>query len=218
MEDTTIEDVLKTVEALYAQKNYQEALKTLEVNRAKISPGIWHYNVGTLFGKLENWPMARYHLTMADWEGFNSQEVIMNKKLAESKLEIPKFEKANSASDFFAKGAMEASQGILTTVSLILVIIAIVNIWKKSSYKVLSVLLTSALLILGMNWWIQSWDKVIVVNTQAIQEGPSVIFPSRDELPPGVMLIISRKGGWVKILYPSRFQGWIKNAGFKELK
>lgn len=218
MEDTTIEDVLKTVEALYAQKNYQEALKTLEANRAEISPGIWHYNIGTVFGKLENWPMARYHLTMADLEGLNSREVTVNKKLAETKLEIPKFEKANSASDFFVKGAIEASQGILTTLSLILVIVAIVNMWKKSSYKVLSVLLTSALLVLGLNWWIQSWDKVIVINSQAIQEGPSVIFPSRDELPPGVMLIISKKGEWVKILYPSRFQGWIKNAGFKELK
>lgn len=218
MEDTTIEDVLKTVEALYAQKNYQEALKTLEANRAEISAGIWHYNVGTVFGKLENWPMARYHLTMADLEGFNSQELSVNKKLAETKLEIAKFEQANSASDYFTKGALEASQGILTTLSLILVIIAIVNMWKKSSYKVLSVLLTSALLVLGLNWWIHSWDKVIVVNSQAIQEGPSVIFPSRDELPPGVLLVISRKGEWVKILYPSRFQGWIKNAGFKELK
>jgi hypothetical protein len=218
LEDTTIEDVLKTVEGLYAQKNYQEALKTLESNQGTISPGIWHYNIGTVFGKLENWPMARYHLLMADGEGFNSQEVFLNKKLVESKLEISKFEKANSASDYFVKGGLEASQGLLTTISLILIISAIVNIWKKSSYKMFSVLLTSVLLVLGLNWWIQSWDKVIVLSTQSIQEGPSVIFPSRDDLPVGVMLIVSNKGEWSKILYPSRFQGWIKNAGLKELK
>lgn len=218
MEDTTIEDVLKTVEGLYAQKNYQEALKTLEAGQSKISPGIWHYNVGTVFGKLENWPMARYHLTMADWEGFNSEEVILNKKLVETKLDIAKLEKANSASDYFVKGSIEASQGILTTLSLILVIIGIVNMWKKSSYKVMGALLTSAVLILGLNFWIQSWDKVIVITSQSIQEGPSIIFPSRDELPTGVMLVISKEGEWSKILYPSRYKGWIKNAGFKELK
>lgn len=218
MEDTTIEDVLKTVEALYAQKNYQEALKTLEANQANISPGVWHYNVGTILGKMENLPLARYHLMMADLEGFNSQEVIANKKLVESKLDIAKLEKANSASDYFVKGGIEASQGILTTLSLIFVILGIVNMWKKSSYKVLAVLLTSALFIIGLNYWIQSWDKVIVITTQSIQEGPSVIFPSRDELPVGVMLIISKKGEWSKIVYPSRFQGWIKNTGLKELK
>lgn len=218
MEDTTIEDVLKTVEALYTHKNYQEALKTLQSNQENISAGVWHYNVGTVFGKLENWPMARYHITMADLEGFNSKQVMVNKKLIESKLDIPKFEKASSPSDYFVKGSIEASQGILTTVSLVLIILAIVNMWKKSSYKALALLLTSALFVMGLNYWIQSWNKVIVISSQSIQEGPSVIFPSRDELPPGVMLVISRKGEWSKIIYPSRFQGWIKNAGLKELK
>jgi hypothetical protein len=218
LEDTTIEDVLKTVEALYAQKNYSEALKTLELNKRDISPGVWHYNVGTVFGKLENLPLARYHLMMADLVGFNSQEVSVNKNIIEIKLDIPKLEKANSASDYFIKGGIEASQGILTTLSLILVILGIVNMWKKSSYKVFAVLLTSALFVIGLNYWIKSWTKVIVISSQNIQQGPSVIFPSRDELPVGVMLIISKKGEWSKIIYPSRFQGWIKNAGLKELK
>jgi hypothetical protein len=218
LEDTTIKDVLKTVEGLYAQKNYQSALKLLETNQAQISSGIWHYNMGTVLGKLENYPLARYHLLMANEEGFNSKEVLLNKKLIESKLDISKFEKPYTVTDYLVKGSLEASQGILTSLSLILVIVGIINLWKKSSYKIGSVLILSAVMVLGLNWWIQSWNKVIVLTTQSVQEGPSAIFPSREEVPAGVMIITRSNGDWLKIVYPSRLQGWIKNSGLKELK
>lgn len=218
MEDTTIEDVLKTVGDLYNQKKYQDALKTLEANQESIGSGIWHYNVGTVLGKLENYPLARYHLLMAENEGFTIQEVSLNKKLIESKLDIVKYEKAYSIRDYFIKGAIGASQGILTTLSFLLVIFIIINLWKKSNIKTISVLIVSILFTLGLNWWIHTWNKVIVLSSQSIQDGPSAIFPVREELPTGVMLVASREGDWLKIIYPSRFQGWIKNKGLKELK
>ena len=218
MEDTTIEDVLKTVADLYAQKEYQKALEILTVNKNKISEGVWHYNVGTIYGKLENLPMARYHLIEAEWKGANSKEVIDNKIYIESKLEIPTLEKPLSPSDYFVKGAITSSQGILTSVSLLILISALIVFWKKKSFVALMTGIALFSTVIGLNFWIISWDKMIVTNVQEIKEGPSEIFGLRGEIPPGLMIVGNKKGIWIEIVYPSRYQGWIKNSGLKELE
>lgn len=218
MEDTTIEDMLKTVEASFAQKDYRGALKILEANQSQISPGLWHYNMGTVYGKLENYPLARYHLVMADEKGLSSQEVITNRNLVETKLEIPKFEKPQIWSDYLIKTGVVATQGIFVTISLLLIIGAIIALWKKSSIKIFGLFLTVGLFVMGLNWWIGSWDRKIVLMSQPIYEGPSVIFEARDELPPGIMLVTIKKEGWLEVIYPSRFKGWIKDSGLKELE
>lgn len=218
MEDTTIEDVLKTVETLHNQKDYAGALKTLEANQAKISPGLWHYNMGTEYGKLQNYPLSRFHFMMADLEGFSTKELFQNKELVENKLEVQKLEKPLTVSDYLRKGSLIGSQGIFTLVSLVLIIAGIVSVWKKAGFKVFVSLLLCAGILLGLNFWVNSWNKSIVVTAQTIYDGPSVIFSTTNELAPGVMLITSKEGEWLKVVYPSRFSGWIKNTGLKELK
>lgn len=218
MEDTTIEDVLKTVEDHYAQKDYQKALETLAANKGKISESVWHYNVGTVYGKLENWPMARYHLTLAEWEGLSSKEVISNKNFVEDKLDTKKLERPLSPSDYFVKGGIETSHGILSSISLLIVLIGLAVFWKKKSIQALGASLAIATIFVGINFWVHSWDKMIVVTSQVIKDGPSEIFGQRDELPSGLLVVGTKKGDWFEIIYPSRFQGWIKDTGLKELK
>lgn len=218
MEDTTIEDVLKTAEALYVQKDYQKAIQILEKNKDQVGAGIWHYNMGTLNAKLENLPLARYHFLLADKEGFSAKEMISNKDLIESKLEISRYEKPLAPTDYLIKGALFSSQGILTMVSLIFVLFGLYNFWKNKSFKVLAGCLSVGLIVLGLNVWIRSWKKTIVLGPQTIQEGPSVIFGAGEELPAGVMIITRSRGDWLEIMYPSRFKGWIKDNDLKELK
>lgn len=218
MEDTTIEDVLKTVENLYAQKDYQKALETLNAHKSEISIGVWHYNVGTIFGKLENWPMARYHLMLADSNGLSTKEVIANKKFVENKLDVQRLEKPLAPSDYVMKGGIEYASGILTSLSLLVLLIGLLFFWKKKNIRVLISSLVVCATFAGFNIWISSWDKMIVVNTQLIKDGPSEIFGPRDEIPVGLLIVGRKKGDWVEVVYPSRFQGWIKNSGLKELR
>lgn len=218
MEDTTIEDVLKTVQNYYAQKDYNLALDTLLKNQEHVPPGIWHYNVGTVHGKLENWPLARFHLLMAGKEGYVSQEAIQNRELVEEKLNVGRLEIPTSASDYFFKYSLEATHGVFTTMGLLLIISGIIALWKKVSAKVTILFFLTAVMIFGFNWWLVELDKNIIVNSQIVHEGPSAIFESSEELPAGVMVITVQSGEWLKIIYPSRFQGWIKKSGLKELR
>ena len=218
MEDTTIEDTLKTVESLYIQKDYANALKILVAKQSELPSGLWNYNMGTVYAAMENWPLARLHLLRADILGTGSQEAVQNLELVESKLDVENLEKPLSLSDYLAQGSMIASEGILTSFALLILVIGLWNLRKQNSLKFLIGLFSTVLFVLGINWWIRSWPKAIVTKPQIIHEGPSGIFPEREELPAGVLVISSSSDGWQKIYYPSRFKGWIKNEGLKELE
>lgn len=218
MEDTTIEDVLKTVQNYYAQKDYNKALEVLNAHKSSLPEGIWHFNVGTIQAKLENFPLARFHFLMADKEGFTTKEVVHNRKLTEEKLNLDKAENPTSGSDYFYKYSLVGSEGFFTTLALLLIIVGLIVRWKKAAMGVTLLFFMLALGVFGLKWWISSLDSRIVLEAQQIFEGPSVIFPSSDELPPGVMVLTKTKGEWVKVYYPSRFAGWIRNKGLKELK
>ena len=218
MEDTTIKDVLETVQTFYTQKDYENALLALKENQSKIPEGLWHYNMGTIYGKMEQYPLARYHLLMADKKGYNSEDLLSNTILVEEKLQIEKLEQSYSSSDFLFKAGLVARDGIFTLLGLILVLIGVISLWKKAGFRVWGSLFALAVLIISMNWLVDALDKKIVLEGQAIQEGPSAIFRTTDELPAGIMVITTEKNGWLKIIYPSRFEGWIKDKGLRELQ
>lgn len=218
MEDTTIEDTLKTVGELYAKKDFNGALRELETHKSDISEGLWHYNMGTVQAGLQNYPLARFHLLKAEATGFISSEVLQNLELVEGKLEVSRLEKPLGLSDYLIKGSLYASDGLLTTLALVIFLVGMINLRKTKNLKKLALLAVSVLIVLGINFWIRSWPMSIVTAPQAVMDGPSGIFSAKEEIPSGVLVISKPDGEWRKIVYPSRFQGWIKNTGLKELK
>lgn len=218
MEDTTIKDVLKTVQDFYRQNDLKSALQTLEAAERDISGGLWHYNMGTIHGKMENWSLARYHFLQSQLEGYTGGELQINLNIVESKLNLTKVEGPITSQDYLLRAGLEAQHGVFTLVGLLFILLATISLWKKSGYKIWLSFLSCALLVFGLNLWVRSLDEFVVIRPQMIQEGPSAIFRSVDELPAGVLLIGKRQENWLKIIYPSRLEGWIKNEGLKELQ
>ncbi len=218
MEDTTIENALKTFEEYYLKKDYPNAILTLEKNQKEIDPSIWHYDMGTVLAEMKNWPMARLHFILAERSGMDSKELHQNLELVENILEIPRLEKPLDPSDYLIKAGMIASQGPLLSLSLIFLIIGLWLIKKSPSLKSAMIFLGSVSFPIILNFWIDSWPKKIAINSIIIFEGPSALFEARGELPPGLLLITNVKGDWEQIIYPSRFSGWIKSQGLKRLE
>lgn len=190
----------------------------LKEHSGEITPGVWHYNMGTVYGKMGQLPLARYHLLMAREEGYTKEEAAQNTDIIESRLETSTMEKPTSASDYALKAGMLATEGVFTTIGLIFIIAGIITVWRKSSYRVWLSLFGISLAVLSINWWIISLDKFIVLQPKELHEGPSVIFPGQGEVPPGIFIMATSEGDWKHVYYPSRFSGWIKNADLKELK
>jgi hypothetical protein len=217
-EDTTIETGLKTFADFYSKKDYPNALLSLKRHQNEWSRDLWHFNMGLVEAQLQNWPMARFHLELAKDTGLNSEDLTQNLNLVEEKLQITQNEKAIDYKDYFFKTGLILSDGILTTLSLIFIVCGLWLLKKRASLGRFLFLVGFAALPLFLNAWIKSWPRKIVIQTQSIYEGPSSIFGVIGELPAGVIVLTDTKGEWEKVVYPTRFSGWIMSQSTKRLE
>jgi hypothetical protein len=218
VEDTTIENVLKTFEDFYLKKDYPSALKVLEKSEKEIDPALWHYNMGTTLGELNNWPMARFHFILADKAGFTSKELEQNIKVVEKKLDVARLEKPLTTSDFLIKSGLVAAEGPLISLSLIIIIL---SIWKMKKNLNVKTVLASIMIMtipLLLSAWINSWEQKMCPVSTPIYEGPSALFHIKGELPAGIVVLTNKKDDWEKIIFPSRYSGWIKTGELKLLE
>ena len=218
MEDTTIEDVLKTFEDYYANKDYEQALLTLKTHGEAFAPEVLHYNLGTVYAQMENLPLARFHLLMAQDLRLTNDVVQQNLNIVEEKLDIKKLEIATSVQDHFVQISSTLSGGVLNSLSLVLLIIGILMLKQKRTALRMLVFILMVGLPWAYNFWVRSWPRAIVLESQEVREGPSQIFSPVAELPAGVLVIFEEHGNWRKITYPNRFRGWIKPQSIKELE
>ena len=209
---------MKTFEAAYAKEEYASALQVLQKNSASIPTGLYHYNVGTTEAALKHWAQARYHFILASRAGMNSDALTNNLKITESELNVGKLENPIGVRDHLFQGAMIAADGWLTTLSLLILVIGLWSMRKVRDLRTMLVTLALVLMPLGLNLWIDSWTKSIVLEPHQIQEGPSAIFGTTGELPAGILLITKKQEGWDEIIYPARYQGWIKSNSLLRLE
>lgn len=218
LEDTTIEPVLKTFEDFYQKKDYPNALLTLEKSMNELPLGLKHYNLGTVYAQMQQWPQARYHFLSAKKNGFERTEVTQNLEIAEAKLEVTKLEEPLSTSDYFIKYSTSATGGVFTTLALLILVVGLFVIKKSGKIKSAWILIPAVLVPLGVNLWIKSWPWAVVMKPAGLHDGPSAIFEARGELPPGLLVIAKPNGDWKQIIYPVRFSGWVKTDVLKEVE
>lgn len=190
----------------------------LEKQRDHISPGLWHFNAGTIKAKMMNPAEARFHFLEAKFLGFNDQKLFENLNLIEDQLEVKALEKPVEPLDYAVKFSLWAEGGFFTMISLMIILTGLIIMKRTQKYYVLLLTAVLAVVPVSVNFWVKSWNKSVTVSPHQVMDGPSAIFGSRGELPPGIFLITRTTGEWKEIIYPSRFRGWIKNAGLKELE
>lgn len=209
---------MKTFEGFYASGDYANALLELEKSKDQLSPGVWHFNMGTVKAKLGQPAEARYHFLESRWSGFTDERLANNLALVEDTLEVTKLEKPLEAADYLIKFGLWAQNGFFTMLSLLVLFVGFLILRKQKKYSALILTALIAAIPVGLNWWVKSWPKAVILSAHQVQDGPSVIFGSRGELPPGIMVVTKKSGEWAEIIFPSRFRGWIKNTGLKELE
>jgi len=208
---------LETFEKFYKGKQYRQALDYLQKHQQDLDPGIFHYNFGLLMIHNENWPLARYHFLMAENNGVLDKALFVNEKLVEEKLDTARYEEPQTINDYFIKYSMEMSAGYYTTLSLIFLIGGLVIVRKISNLRAWTIWSLLVLAPILYNYWVDSWEKVIVEKEIVLMDGPSNLFLTEKKIPPGALLVLKTKDGWSKVIYPSELHGWIRDTDYKRI-
>ena len=210
--------MFKTFRNFYDQKDFANAELLLRKNTDVMPPELWNYNLGTVLAQKGDLPLARYHFLKAREKGLRTDSLSENLRYVEEKLEIPKWETPLSLEDYSKKTALWAHGGFFTTVALIVFIIGIIHFMRTKTVRLIPLYALFMLLPLGMHFWVGSWEAFIVKDNLLVLEGPSAIFSPRGEVPAGVRILTKKRGDWHKIIYPSRFEGWVREKGLISLE
>lgn len=212
MEDSFIEDVIRSFREFYEQKDYANAELVLRKNADEMSPALWNYNLGTVLAQKNELAEARVHFLKAKALGFRSDALAGNLSIVEEKLEVSKWEQPLSLEDYSKSAALFAQGGLFTTLALIVLVLGLVHYLRTRVTKLIPLYALLMLVPLGMNLWVGQWESYIVRSPQPVLEGPSAIFAPVGEIPAGVRILTNKKDDWLRIVYPSRFAGWIRDA------
>ncbi len=210
--------MLKTFEAYYQKNDFNNALKVLKDHPGEVPQNVWHYNLGLVYAKLENFPLARYHFLIAGKSGLQSTSLRDNEKLVVEKLDLSTVEKPLNASDYVYKSVTFLSQGELTSISLMILFVGLLSLRKKRNPVRLAMLVIAMAVPLTLGLLVKQWPEAIVVKDDRVAEGPSAIFAALTDIPAGLKIVTRGEGEWREILYPSRFRGWIRKNSIKELE
>ena len=213
MSNTNTNELLKSLETLYTKANYQEAIDLLLKNKESFDPALFHYNVGSMYLKNKNLPIARYHLEKASHLGFTSSEVMNNLNVTELGLDLTTLESSGSvATDYFYQALFVPQSYVIGYMLFIVTLMLFLKKFKKLSWMYftsLTLLFLSPAVIKSI--LIKNLNQVVVLKTSHCKEGPSGIFEDNHELPAGLKIIVTKpKEGWYFIQHPSHLSGWVK--------
>ncbi len=209
MEDTTIKAELKTYQELWTAKDYQKALEVLKENPALYSKETWHYNLGSTYGELKEYSLARYHLEQAYQLGKRDDKTAESLKWIHKQVEAERYESLESWTDYLNKFLIYRPQYFFAQLTLLVLALGFgLFAVKKIKLKFFTTIMLVALTTM-ITGYIESQNKLIITE-QAVQiyRGPSKIFDYQ-EVPAGIMLYLRPHGKEFKVQYPSSVQGWV---------
>lgn len=202
-----------TFEELYLAKDYKGAAQFLLNNKQQFDSGIFHFNLGTVYSKMGDYPVARFHLEKAIQEGYVNSASLNNLNFIRSQNNNEDLTTSSSLPDKIVDNLSSLpSQGYVSlTLALILISLLLIKskVVKQKISIVLILLLSLSPLVLS-HFYVNKLNKAITLKEVVIYEGPSKIFNEKGKLKPGSKIILGDfKDGWFYIKFPISFAGWI---------
>ncbi|EQC45124.1 SH3 domain protein [Bacteriovorax sp. BSW11_IV] len=214
MENTSTSDILKSLEELYLNGNYDEAMGLLIKNKSLFSNSDFHYNLGTILVKNNDLGAGRYNFEMALKESPFNIKARNNLDFLMKKLPLNDLSTSEVTSDKVINFSMKMGTDLVLSFSLILVLLLaiLLRMGKITKKRIFALLVVLSLMPSGAHYFIKSKYKVaIALQNQKILEGPSGVYGMIGELAAGAKIILGEENKkWVMVEYPKQYAGWVK--------
>lgn len=220
MSESKAEQILKNAEQFYIKKDYESALSVILESKDKLDPGLFHYNLGSLYLKKGELGPARFHLERAKDSGFSYPMLWKNLKYIQEQPQVLDPVKSKDMQEFFVGKTMDVPLSFVGIFSLLIAVIVLFSFRKKWIERKLVVVLFLVIAIapVGISYSIKKgFNYAIALKPLRVYEGPSKIYPDYGEISAGSRVIINNfQDDWYFILSPRSQSGWVEktNLGF----
>ncbi len=215
MANNNIPQILKSLETKYSQKEYGEAIDLLLKNKDGLDPGLFSFNLGTLYAKKGDFATARYHLENSISKGFLNSFTVKNHNFILAKLNANYNYYRESLIDTAMSYSLALPSSMFLSLSLTFVVIGLIicrNV-KKYTIPIMAFFILMAGGVGLFKYHIHEKYQVgIVLNDVKLREGPSQIFDVSDTLDPGQKVILGKRiGNWFMVEFPLAISGWLES-------
>ena len=201
---------------LFEQKKFDEAIVELKSLRLDIDPGLYEFNLATIYLKKEDFFNARKYFEKAKDLGFLSNETQAGLEKSKELLEVKLLEAPMDFQSGIEKMILTSSLELFVVVSLLLGMPVLIG--RLNKYLRVSFLILSFIPISFYYKEVKQYSRLIATDTILVLEGPSRMFEEVQVLPRGMVFIVKEKvEGWLKVQYPKSHIGWIKNSKTEKL-
>ncbi|EQC43224.1 SH3 domain protein [Bacteriovorax sp. Seq25_V] len=213
MADSNTNKTLKELEQAYLNGKYDKVKDGLITIKNDVDLGQFHYNLGTVLARSNEFGAARYNLEKAKKIGFNYPGLDKNLDSVVKVVSAGSSKTSGNVLDF----AVTSSVGLFLFISLVFCLVATLlrksRVIEKNLYFAIAVLI-SFLPVIGKVTYIDSKYKVAInIKKTDVYEGPSDIYPVLKEMTEGQKLIIEKSyEDWMLISSPIEYAGWVKRT------
>jgi len=214
MADTNINKQVKELEQLYLNGKFEELKSKLIKDRDSLSPGVFHYNLGTVLAKEGNLAAARYNLEKAKDLGFQHPALYKNISAVKKNVEVKSY--AEVPLDVKVLEAFVFTpETVFILVSLCLALFVSLlyrfKVFKNKLVLVLCLFILSTPVLIKKYYYDTNYLTGINIKDTKIYEGPSEIYEPLKEVVGGQKVILGKSyEEWIFINWPVEYAGWVK--------
>ncbi len=216
MANSKADEILKEAQQFYVNKDYDSALSVIRKGKGNLSPGLFHYNLGSIYLKKGELGPARLHLEKAKLSDFNYPMLWKNLKYIKSQSQVFDPTKSKDIQEVFVGKALDLPDSMVLIATL-MVIVVLLGLFRKGivlSKKYLLVAIVLSALPLGSIFFIKKgYNYAVALKPVRVYEGPSKIYPDFGEIAPGSRVVVGRfHDNWYYVLSPSDLSGWVEKV------
>jgi len=207
---------LKAFESHLNKGEIEEAKKALNSIDKDLEPSVYWFSMGQVYAKDNNWADARIAF-LKSHKIFPRQETIDNLEIIEKKLVVSEVEAPRSIKDHLINSTYFIGAELALTLNLALLILGLWNFKKSKNLRHFLMITVVMVMLSGLSLWTRHWPWSVAEQEVDVYHGPSEIFDKVQVVPKGIKFLGLEKDSWIKIIYPSRFEGWVKKENISEL-
>lgn len=212
-QDTGVSKEESSFEALYLKKDYKGAANYLLANKQQLNSGIFHYNLGTVYSKMGDYPAARFHFEKSIKEGYINSSSLNNLAYVKTQLQVDDLTTSTLLPDELMNYSLSIPGAAYLSFTLILILGGVLLVKAKKMKRKISIILFGILAIsplLFSQLYLEKINYAVAFKDISLYEGPSKIFAEKGKIRAGSKIVLGDfKEGWFYVKFPISLAGWI---------